>query len=509
MNLHWIKLPSGFKSDLAANFAGVGWSVLLQIACVPLYLRFLGIEAYGLIGFYLVLQTIVQVLDFGLSPTMNREMARYSVQPEKAAESRDFVRTLEAGYWLIGIAAGAVILAVAPLIARDWIKASALSSRTVAHAVMIMGALLVFQWPLSFYQGALMGLGRQVQFNCLKVAMVSLGQGGSVLVLWLFSPTITAFLSWQVVVAGVQVLLIAVLLRRSLPISERAPRFDLSNIRRIWRFAAGMGGITLTGLVLTQADKLLVSKLLSLRVFGYYALAWSVASSLLIIAACVFNVTFPRMSAMVAAGDENGIKQYYHRSSQLMAVVIVPVAAVLSLFSFEILRLWTGNSETAAVTAPILSLLVVGSALNALMSLPYALQLAYGWTSIALRIAIFLSIVFVPAVWFMTTSYGAVGAASVWAGLNGMYVLIGIPLTHSRLLIGETWQWIAEIAVPIVPVLLIAFFCRRLVTISTSAVAGSWMLLLLLFCTVGSAALVSPLIRPRLLTQALRAKMGC
>ena len=101
-----LKLTSGFKLDLAANFAGVGSSALLQFACVPLYLKFLGIEAFGLIGFYLMLQAVLQVLDLGLSPTMNREMARYSVQPEKAAEARDLVRTLEAGYWLIGIAIG-------------------------------------------------------------------------------------------------------------------------------------------------------------------------------------------------------------------------------------------------------------------------------------------------------------------------------------------------------------------------------------------------------------------
>src|ERR1700674_2796509 len=123
MNLRWkIKLTSGFKLDLAANFAGVGWSFLMQIVCIPLYLRFLGIEAYGLIGFYLMLQAILQVLDFGLSPTMNREMARYSVQPEKAAEARDLVRTLETGYWLIGIAIGAGMVAAAPVIATDWIK---------------------------------------------------------------------------------------------------------------------------------------------------------------------------------------------------------------------------------------------------------------------------------------------------------------------------------------------------------------------------------------------------
>src|SRR6266403_3735277 len=159
------KLASGFKLALLANFAGSGWSTLVQLICVPLYIKFLGIEAFGLIGFYLMFQAMLQILDLGVSPTVNREMARYSVQWDKADEARDLVRTLEVGYWLIGVAIGALVLAAAPVIAAHWIKASAISVRAVSHAVMIMGVLSIFQWPLSFYQGALMGLRRQVLFN--------------------------------------------------------------------------------------------------------------------------------------------------------------------------------------------------------------------------------------------------------------------------------------------------------------------------------------------------------
>src|SRR6266853_6884366 len=139
MKPHWkFKLTSGFKLDLAVNFTRVGWSVLIQIACVPFYLRFLGIEAYGLIGFYLMLQAMLQVLDFGLSPTINREMARYSVQPQKADEARDLVRTLEVGYWLIGLVIGAALLASSPWIATHWIKAGTISVSSIRQTVVIM-----------------------------------------------------------------------------------------------------------------------------------------------------------------------------------------------------------------------------------------------------------------------------------------------------------------------------------------------------------------------------------
>jgi O-antigen/teichoic acid export membrane protein len=272
------RLLSGVKLELLANFVGTGWSGLVQLACVPLYLRLLGIEAYGLIGFYLMLQALLQILDLGLSPTMNREMARYSVQSERAAEARNLVRTLEIGYWLIGLLIGAGMLASSPWIATRWIKTSAIPVRDLKQAVMLMGVLAVLQWPVSLYQGGLMGLRRQVLFNALKVAAATLANVGAVLMLWWVSPTIQVFLIWQVGMSALLVTSLAILLWRSLPSSDCAARFDLSVARKVWRFAAGMTGIAVISLVLTQADKVLVSKLLSLRTFGYYALAWSVAS---------------------------------------------------------------------------------------------------------------------------------------------------------------------------------------------------------------------------------------
>jgi O-antigen/teichoic acid export membrane protein len=189
---------SGLKIELVASFAGTGWSGLVQLACIPAYIKLMGIESYGLIGFYLVLQATLQVLDLGLSPTMNREMARYSVHLEKASEARDLVRTLEMGYWFIGLLIGAGIVITSHWLAIHWIKASALPSRSVVQALMLMGVLAVFQWPVSFYQGGLMGLRRQVPLNAFKVGMATLTNVGGVLVLWCISPTIQALLLWQV-----------------------------------------------------------------------------------------------------------------------------------------------------------------------------------------------------------------------------------------------------------------------------------------------------------------------
>ena len=91
---------SRLKLNLAANLTGSAWSMFVQLLCIPLYIKFMGVEAYGLVGFYLMLQAMLQVLDLGLSPTMNREMARYSVEPEKADErTRLQTRLIRAGLY--------------------------------------------------------------------------------------------------------------------------------------------------------------------------------------------------------------------------------------------------------------------------------------------------------------------------------------------------------------------------------------------------------------------------
>lgn len=503
------KMIGGFSLDLAANFAGVGWSALVQIVCVPIYIKFLGIEAFGLIGFYLVLQSLLQVLDFGLSPTINREMARYSVQPEKAAEARDLVRTLEAGYWIVGIAIGAAILAAAPSIATHWIRAGTFPVRSVRQAVMIMGILAFFQWPLSFYQGGLTGLGRQVLLNVIRISLATVGNGGAVLILWLLSPTIRAFFLWQAAVSAVQVAVVAIFLWKSLPRANRVPRVDFKLLKNVRRFAAGMSGITAFALILTQTDKVILSRLLDLKVFGYYALAGMFGTGLSMIVGSVFNTIYPRFSALVATHDEEALKYLYHRCTQLMAVIILPLAAVLALFSTDILQLWTRDAEVARNAGPIAAVLVIGTALNGLMTLPYALQLAYGWTSIGLGITIFLTILVVPAIWFMATSYGAVGAASVWVGLNVIYMAIGVPLTHRRLLKGEARRWIGDIGFPLVVVLLVAFVGRRLVASPMSTSLRIGVLLVLLVCATGAAGLVSPSIRSWSINKAVRAKSVC
>jgi O-antigen/teichoic acid export membrane protein len=440
--------------NLIANFGGAIYTGLIGLMVAPLYIRLMGIEAYGLIGFYLTLQGSLQILDFGLSPTINRELARYSVQSDKATEARDLVRTLEAGYWLLGAVIGLVLTAIAPMIGSNWIRSDTLSSAVTITTIRLMGGLAFLQWPLSLYQGGLLGLQQQVRLNVILVVLSTLRNGGALLVLTFLSRDIRLFFVWQIVMAGLQVALTTISLWRALPASSEKPKINYNQLRSSWKFAAGMSGIAVSGLILTQLDKLMLSTMLSLKGFGYYTLAGVIASSLYMLIALVFNGVFPRLTALAAADDHNAVRRLYRQSTQLMAALIWPVTGVFVYFAPQLLGLWTGDAQTADQTAPIVRLLLVGTALNGMMHVPYALQLAHGWTSLNLRLNVMLIALLVPGLAFAVQYWGATGAAAVWAILNMFYVLLGVPLTHRRLLTGEAGRWFFRgLVVPLAGVL--------------------------------------------------------
>lgn len=484
------------KRNIAANFIGNIWTALMYILFAPYYIRFMGIESYGLVGIFVTLLALFGLMDMGLSTTLNREMARLSVHPEKSHEMHDLLRTLEIIYWGIAIIISAVVALFAPLISQHWIQAVQLSSRTVQQAIMLMGVAIGLQWLISFYSGGLLGLQRQVVLNIIVVTMATLRGVGSIFVLWLVSPTILAFFSWQILISVLQAICVSAILWRSLPVRTSKARFNFELLRGIWRFVAGISGISVLALILAQIDKILLSKLLTLETFGYYTLASMVAMSLYRLIGPVFSGIYPRFTQLVAVEDNDGLNNLYHFSCQFLAVLLLSTAVILSFFSREILLLWTQDITIVEHTHLLLSIMVIGTALNGMWNMAYAMQLAHGWTSLAFYTNLVSVIILLPLIYVMTSIYGAIGAVITWVLLNSGFIFISVQLMHRRLLINEKWRWyIEDFGLPFVAAIITAGFWRWLII---SSMPKTFLIVLLVgagLTTIFSSFLVSSRIR--------------
>ena len=125
-----------------------------------------------------------------------------------------------------------------------------------------------------------------------------------------------------------------------------------------------MSGISILAVILTQMDKVILSRILSLEMFGYYGLAWTVATSLAGLFTAVFTSIYPRLTQLVSINDQDELKRLYHESCQFVSVLILPAAIVIALFSKELLLLWTQSPTKTENTYLLVSILICGRPLT-------------------------------------------------------------------------------------------------------------------------------------------------
>jgi O-antigen/teichoic acid export membrane protein len=440
LDMHTMRLSSA----VAIGFVSAAWSAGLGLVCVPVFLHYLGIESYGLIGFLIGLQALIHLLDMGLSPTINREVARYGVA-DRIGDAGALLHSVACIFWLVALMIAATIYAVSGPIARHWLEAQEISPARLETAIGLMGLVIAMRWPAGAYQGALLGAMRIDITSSISMAMSTLANLGAIAVLAFVSPTIEAFFAWQALVGLVHSGLMRHAAWRVLGTEHR--RFETSELRRIGQLAAGMTGIALSSVLLMNTDKVILSRLLPLGEFGHYTLAGAAASSLYLLLTPTFNAIYPRMSAYVARKDDTGLAEFYCLGSGVLAAILFPLGMTAAVYSPQLLLLWTRDPALAAAAAPTLSLMVVGTTLNGLMHFPYALQLSSGMTKVTLKINGLMILVMIPLTIWLASEWGATGGAISWALLNVLYVCLGSWLTHRSLLRGIGWQWMLSTVV--------------------------------------------------------------
>jgi O-antigen/teichoic acid export membrane protein len=294
-----------------------------------------------------------------------------------------------------------------------------------------------------------------------------------------------------------------------LPIADRTGQFSAKLLFDLRRFAGGMAGIAVLSLVLMQVDKLLLSKLLPLSEFAVYALASSAASTLMMLVAPVAMAAYPKLCRFHACGDLEAFGETFHDASQLVTTVVGGAALTIIVFAPSILLIWTRNQSLSAQAADLLRWLALGTLLNSLMWIPYHAQLAYGWTSLTIRINVVAVVILIPLLWILVHRFGAIGAAWCWTGLNAGYVLIGAQLMFRRILSSErrTWYWLDTLRPLIYSTLAILILDRVWVDSHVRVISALRVAIALGTCVFVSA-LAAPRIRHRCISLLRQTSLG-
>lgn len=455
------------RRNAAANYISQIYVAVVTIAMAPVYLAYMGTEAYGLVGFFTMMIGWFQLLDMGLTPTLAREAARYRGGVTTLSTLRTYLRTLEMIFGAIALLGAVVVISISHVIAARWLNIQHLPLTQATYSVMLMGLTMPLRWMSELYRGLVVGFERQVWLSGYNASVATVRSIGVLLVFVFIGTSPIPFFSYQLCVAvaelvGLGIMSFSLLHRGSHP----REAFSLKPLAGNISFSLTIAFLTVAWVMVTQTDKLILSRTLSLASYGVFSIAIVATNGISSLGAPLGRTVLPRFAKLAAEADDTGMYRLYDRATQITCVLVAPAVMLLVFFGRQILLAWTGKAALAAQAAAIVQLYAIGNGFAALCVLPYYIQYAKGNLHLHFVGNVLMLISLVPMFFFGAESYGAVGTGAAWATVQIVYVLAWVPVIHARYLPGHHRPWVFRQILPIVlPTLVLAFALACLIHI--------------------------------------------
>jgi len=431
------------KWNASANFVGLAYTTVIGTVVLPLYLKHLGAEAFGLIGFFLVLQAWMQLFDLGMSPVLSRQTAQFRGENAGYLELLKLVRSLEIIVSGIALVVFLGMSAASAWVASNWLKVGLLSPEKVSNCVVLMGLIIGLRFLATLYRSGIQGTEKQVALNIANIVFVTLRFVGALFLLKYITQDIGDFFVYQLCVGLLELAALAAMFYRFFPVTEKV------GIAISWRalgpllpFAGGMAYTTALWVVVTQLDKLILSNILPLSEYGFFSLVAVVSAGIIQIGAPISQAILPRMTYFLAKGEEGQMLLLYRQSTQLMAAIMLPLTGIIAVFSAELLFAWTGNAEAANWAGPVLFWFALGNGILAISAFQFYLQFAHGKLRLHVIYISVAAAIQIPVIVYVAYEYGVFGVALAWFILRMISFFAWTPIVHRKFARGIHWSWL-------------------------------------------------------------------
>jgi O-antigen/teichoic acid export membrane protein len=376
----------------------------------------------------------------GLGALLVREFAR--LQGERRGVGA-FVQLLR---WTERICLPAAVLvtvglaSVASWLATDWLRLNTIPAEVAASAIGWMSVSAGAQLMNALYLNGLAGMQRHGAMNLIQIVGYSFKYLGGGLVLHLTGDLAT-FFAFQ----GGGMLVLAVVSRAVLsrvistcdqPAARPPEPMDKAVL---WRFAMGMFATAVLGMLLTNTDRLALSRLVATEDLGRYSLAITAASFLQMLVFAFYRAYYPLFSELAARGDTTKLHAAYLAACRTVGAVVVPVAVLGWTFAPELIHAWLGQPDVT--TAGLFRWLVVGVSLSGLMWLPAAYQQAHGWTRLHVGLMALALAIGLPLTILLVRHAGVQGGVAMMLVHGGIEISLGLVLMNRVYFPGKSLLW--------------------------------------------------------------------
>jgi O-antigen/teichoic acid export membrane protein len=393
------------------NLAGSAAPMAVAVFCIPILIRGLGHERFGVLTLAWALIGYASLFDLGLGRALTQLVAR-KLGAGQDGEIPKLVWTSSLLMLLLGVLGAAVAGLLSPWLVHHALNVPvALQSETL-QSFYLLGLSIPVVISTASLRGLLEAHQRFGLINALRIPMGLFTFAGPLLILPFSKslvPVVAALLAGRIVAWAAHLLLCL----RVVPELGRSIAWERSSVGPLLRFGGWMTVTNVVSPVLVTLDRFLIGALVSMPAVAYYATPFEVVTKFLVVPSALMGVMFPAFSASFTQNGERTAVLFW-RSVKSLFLVLFPVMLCTVALAQNGLRLWLGL-EFAQHSFRVLQWLTVGVLLNSLAQVPFAFLQGVGRPDLTATLHLIELPLYVALLWWLISTRGIEGAAIAWS----------------------------------------------------------------------------------------------
>jgi len=466
------------KNNVIANYFGHIYAIFIGIFMLPFYLFYLGAEAYGLVGFFTMLTSIMMMLEMGLSSALSREIASLKDKKDGLYKIKELMLSVELLFLVISSVSIIIIFLSNSLFVNRWLNINELSLETVENSIYMMGIIIGIRYFLGLYRATLIAFEYQVWLNVYKAVMLTLKFVGGFLLVKYISNDIELFFLYQLILAIIEIVVLKYK-SHSFYANIKKVTASMLAIKKIVPMSLGIAYTSSIWILFTQLDKLLLSHYIPLKEYGYFALVVVVSNAIMQLSGPLSQAFLPRMVSLLSNNKYNEMIDLYHNGTKIISILIISIGTIVSYFSYELLYSWTGDMDASVWASDVLRWYTLGNVILAISAFQYYLQYVYGNLSYHIKFNTIFPLIVLPVMFYFVSNYQAIGAAYTWFVIQLITFFIWPPFIHQKFIKGEHKKWLFQDIVPSVIFSSIFIFIIDIINIDFTSLSRPMIFLLL------------------------------
>ena len=409
--------------------------ILIAIIFIPISIKLLGNEQFGIYSLIITLIVIFNYINFGIAPATTKEVSKYIALNENSK-----VNSLIINSFVIMCSIGLICLLTLFLFSNDiailLTKNNLELSIITAKLLKILGYMSPFIMLVIFFR-SILEAKQQFLITSLNRALLNSFIFISPSILYLnknFTLVQVFWFLFLIYFISVIILLHFTIKNFNIQLKD----FTIQHSKSLVSIGIWMMISSISGIGLYYADRYFIAILVSAIAVAYYVASYDLVTRLNIISGSLTSALFPAFSHWYETKEYDKIVKNIIFVSKLIVILVSIIGFLIIIFAKLFLLYWI-NLEYSQNSSTIMQILVIDVLFNTLSVVPFRALSAIGYHKFVAKLYLIETPIYLLILYIFLKEFGLIGAVIAYniRAFLEMFILylfliserVGLPFT--------------------------------------------------------------------------------